>query len=193
MFLASRGRSEEAMRELTRARELEPLSPSVQSGIGRVLHFEGRYDEAIAAFTRILQTDPSYTPSRMDLALSLMAEGELDRAVVELDAVAATLGPLSSTLMLRAWCEAKSGRMDRARTTYGELEAQSREGKASGDELALLAILVGHESQAPALLEEACRRKAPLLTYVNVEPIIRHLLYHEACRPILRRYGLLIE
>ena len=53
MFLAGRGRSEEAMRELTRARELDPLSSSVQSGIGRVLHFEGRYDEAIAAFTRI--------------------------------------------------------------------------------------------------------------------------------------------
>jgi hypothetical protein len=79
----------------------------------------------------------------------LMAKGELDRAVVELDAVAATLGPLSSILMLRAWCDAKSGRMDRARTAYAELEAQSREGKASSDELALLVILVGHESRAP--------------------------------------------
>jgi hypothetical protein len=47
-------------------------------------------------------------------------------------------------------------------------------------------------AQAPALLEDACRRKAPLLTYVNVEPIIRHVLHHEACRPVLRRYGLLI-
>ena len=193
MFLAGRGRSEEAMRELTRARELDPLSPSVQSGIGRVLHFEGRYDEAIAAFTRILQTDPSFTPSRMDLSLSLMAKGELDRALVELDAVAATLGPLSSVLMLRAWCDAKAGRMDRARATYTELEEQSREGKASSDELALLAILVGHEARAPEMLEDACRRKAPLLTYVNVEPIIRHLLHHEPCRPVLRRYGLLIE
>lgn len=192
MFLAGRGRSEEAMRELTRARELDPLSSSVQSGIGRVLHFEGRYDEAIAAFTRILQTDPSFTPSRMDLSLSLMAKGELDRAVAELDAVAAKLGRLSSILMLRGWCEAKSGRMDQARTTYTELEAQSREGKASSDELALLALLVGHESRAPEMLEDACRRKAPLLTYVNVEPIIRHVLHHEACRPILQRYGLLI-
>ena len=118
MFLASRGQSEEAMRELTRARELDPLSPSVQSSIGRVLHFEGRYDEAVAAFTTILQTDPSFAPSRMDLSLSLMAKGELDRAMVELDAVAAQLGPLSSILMLKSWCDAKSGRMDRARTTY---------------------------------------------------------------------------
>ena len=193
MFLASRGRSEEAMRELTRARELDPLSPSVQSSIGRVLHFEGRYDEAVAAFTTILQTDPSFAPSRMDLSLSLMAKGELDRAMVELDAAAAQLGPLSSILMLKSWCDAKSGRMNRARTTYSELEAQNREGKASSDELAMLALLVGHESRAPEILEEACRRKAPLLTYVNVEPVIRHLLHHERCRPVLRRYGLLIE
>ncbi len=72
-------------------------------------------------------------------------------------------------------------------------KSQSRDGKASSDELALLALLVGHEAQAPEMLEDACRRKAPLLTYVNVEPIIRHLLHHEPCRPILRRYGLLIE
>ena len=95
--------------------------------------------------------------------------------------------------MLRAWCDAKRGRMDQARTAYAELEVQSRDGQASSDELALLALLVGHESQAPAILEDACRRKAPLLTYVNVEPVIRHLLLHEACRPILRRYRLLIE
>jgi hypothetical protein len=101
----------------------------------------------------------------MDLSLSLMAKGELDRAVVELDAVAAKLGRLSSILTLRTWCDAKSGRMERARTTYTGLEAQSREGKASSDELALLALLVGHESQPPEILEEACRRKAPLLTY----------------------------
>ena len=87
----------------------------------------------------------------------------------------------------------RSGRLDSARTTYSELEAQSREGKASSDELAMLALLVGHESRAPEILEEACRRKAPLLTYVNLEPVIRHLLYHEPCRPVLRRYGLLIE
>jgi len=193
MFLASRGRSDDAMRQLTRARELDPLSPSVQSSIGRVLHFAGRYDEAIAVFNKILQTDPSFTPSRMDLSLSLMAKGELDRAEGELDRLAATLGPLASILMLKAWCDAKRGRMDRARASYAELEAQSREGKASSDELALLAILVGHESRAPEILEEACRRKGPLLTYVNVEPLIRHLLHHKPCRPILRRYGLLIE
>jgi serine/threonine-protein kinase len=193
MFLASRRRSEEAMRELTRARELDPLSPSVQSSIGRVLHFEGRYDEAIAAFTRILQTDPSFTPSRMDLSLSLMAKGELDQASVELDAIETKLGRLSSIVMLKGWCEAKGGRMDQASATYSELVAQSREGKASSDELALLALLVGHEAQAPGFLDDACRRKAPLLTYVNVEPIIRHLLHHDTCRPVLRRYGLLIE
>ena len=83
----------------------------------------------------------------MDLSLSLMAKGELDQAVAELEVVEAKHGRLSSVLMLRAWCDVKSGRTDAARAIYTELEVQSREGKASSDELALLALLVGHEAR----------------------------------------------
>ena len=161
MLLGGRGRFVEGMRELKHARELDPLSPSVQSGIGRVLHFERRYDEAIALFTRILQTDPTVNTSRMDLSLSLMATGELDRALTELDTVASKLGRLSSVVMLRGWCDAKAGRLERARAAYAELDAQSREGKASGDELALLAIMVGEPERAPAFLETGVSGRRP--------------------------------
>ena len=126
---------------------------------------------SLAAFTTILQTDPLFAPSRMDLSLSLIAKGELDWAMVELDAAAAQLAPLSSILMLKSSCDAKSGRMNRARTTYSELEAQNREAKASSDELRCSRFSL-RRSRAPEILEEACRRKAPLLTYVNVDPVI---------------------
>jgi serine/threonine-protein kinase len=193
MFLATRGRLDEAMRQLTHARTLDPLSPAVQSSIGRILHFEGRFDAAIPVFEKILREDPSFNTSRMDLAVSLMAKGELDRALVELEIVASRLGRLNSIVTLTAWCHAKAGRLDQARADYAEFERLARAGTLSGDELALLAIMVGDETRAAAFLEDACQRRAPFLTLINVEPVFRPLLEHEGCRPILQRNGLLLE
>ena len=50
MFLASRCRFDDALAEMKRALELDPLSLIIQSGIGRILHFAGRLDEAIAQY-----------------------------------------------------------------------------------------------------------------------------------------------
>ena len=50
MFLASRARFDEALAEMNKALELDPLSLDIQTGIGRILHFAGRLDEAIAQY-----------------------------------------------------------------------------------------------------------------------------------------------
>ena len=49
MFLASRSRFDEALGQMKRALELDPLSLIIQSGIGRILHFAGRLDDAVDA------------------------------------------------------------------------------------------------------------------------------------------------
>src|SRR5204862_7771564 len=55
MFLACRGRPDDAMRQPTRAREPDPPSPCVHSSIGRLLHFEARYQPGDAGSNKNLQ------------------------------------------------------------------------------------------------------------------------------------------
>ena len=46
-YLRLMGRHEEAIAEITRARELDPLSPGVNATVGYVLSSARRYDQAI--------------------------------------------------------------------------------------------------------------------------------------------------
>ena len=75
IFLAARRGFDEAMAEMERARQLDPLSLVVQCGIGRIHHFAGRYAEAEAEFERLLKLDPSFVRARIDLTMTLIAAG----------------------------------------------------------------------------------------------------------------------
>ena len=80
MFLGSRGRFDEALQQMRRAEQLDPLSLVVASGIGRILHFAGRFDEAIAQFRHVIEMDPTFSRVWFDLGLTLTAMGAYDEA-----------------------------------------------------------------------------------------------------------------
>ena len=54
-FLVFRGRAEEAVAQLQREREQDPLSPVVIENTDEALMAEGRYDEAAATYKRLLE------------------------------------------------------------------------------------------------------------------------------------------
>lgn len=60
MFLASRGRSEEAIGEGRKALELDPLSLSAHFNMGWIYWFGGRQDDALEQVRRMLELEPNY-------------------------------------------------------------------------------------------------------------------------------------
>ena len=59
-YLRLMGRHEQAITEITRARELDPLSPGVNATVGYVLSSARRYDQAIEVLNRTVELDPNY-------------------------------------------------------------------------------------------------------------------------------------
>ena len=57
-YLRLMGRHEQAIAEISRARELDPLSPGVNATVGYVLSSARRYDQAITALKRTIDLDP---------------------------------------------------------------------------------------------------------------------------------------
>jgi TolB-like protein len=59
-YLSAMGRHQQAIREMERAQELDPLSVVVKSANGWVLLFAREYDKAIAQCQQVIEMDPSF-------------------------------------------------------------------------------------------------------------------------------------
>jgi eukaryotic-like serine/threonine-protein kinase len=190
MFLATRRRFDEALAEVARARALDPMSSAVQSAEGRILNFAGRYDDAVAVFRRILQVDPGFATTRMDLSDALMAQENWAEAHAEIDRTAAIIGETASIVFFRAYSAYRQGRHDEVRALQAIMETRYAQGTASIDELAIISLWLGDSDRAVQLLEEALRRRAPMLAYVDVELTSRALRDEPRCRALLRTHDL---
>jgi TolB-like protein/DNA-binding winged helix-turn-helix (wHTH) protein len=91
-FLMAMGRHDEAMAEMKKAQELDPLSPIIATFIGKALYFAGKNDESIAEYQKVLATDPAFPVARTFLIHSLEQGGHFDEAIAQRMIVAAQFG-----------------------------------------------------------------------------------------------------
>jgi tetratricopeptide (TPR) repeat protein len=190
MFLGSRGRFDEALAEMQRARELDPLSIVVQAGTGRILHFARRYDEALAIQRQALRMDPGFVSIRFDIGMTLIALGRYAEAEHEFSLAADATGIGTPAILVRAVVAHLEGRSAEALALYRELQDRQRSEGASLDELAFLAAMLGDLDAAYEWLKLACETHASMLAYVNVEPSLAVLREEPRCRGLLQSYGL---
>ena len=190
MFLASRGRFDEALHEMRRAQQLDPLSLVVATGIGRILHFAGRFDEALAQYRHAIQMDPTFGRVWFDLGLTLMAMRAYDEALQELKKVDTVLGE-PNALLLTSLCQGLAGHRDRTRAAIGRLEEYYRAGRIANDDMAMAYAVIGESKRASEFLQRACEERATALPYAAVEPVLEFLRVDSECRPVLERAGLI--
>lgn len=82
-FLSSRGRSDEALQQISLARELDPLSPLVADVAAKVFYHARQYDRAIAELRRATQLEPTMNSAYVGLGRVFSAMGRYDDAIAE--------------------------------------------------------------------------------------------------------------
>jgi serine/threonine-protein kinase len=192
LYLASRGRLDLAFEEMQRAREVDPLSSVVLSGLGRVHHFAGRYPQAIELFRQILKADPRFVGTHFDLAFTLLASGAVADAEAQLDRLAELAPHNSTVILLRAGTAVKAGRRAEAERVLVTLKSLYEAGTASAGDPAILSSWLGDDDEALRWLKMACEERGAALAFVEVEPLLRPLAQNPRCRELLRQYDLLI-
>ena len=78
------GRSEEALREIRRALELDPLSLPISTGLAEILYITGQYDESIAQSQRTLELQADFPWALETLGLAYAAKGRYAEAIQSL-------------------------------------------------------------------------------------------------------------
>jgi len=168
-YLMARGRTDEAVAALRRARELDPLSLVIAVDTGRAFYFGHRYPEARAECERALAVSPGFVPAIDCLAQVAIEEGRYDEAVAGYRDVSRLWGA-DSGLPGQTMALARAGRRAEAEALWARLGADGRPGSTALVPLAFVQASLGHKDEAFRLLEAARLQHSDKIAYLKTDP-----------------------
>lgn len=190
-LLSNLGHHDEAIREITRARELDPLSAPLVNAHAGILVRAGRPAEALPVLREQFSREPDSVSASLFLAQALMLQSRLAEAEETLRK-ALTRNRNSSTLTAQLTSiVGRQGRRPEATQLATSLEARWRAEQFYPYLLAQAHTGLDNENRVFEWLETAWSRRDPSLVILKVDPNMRVLQDHESYRSMLRRLRLL--
>jgi len=83
LLLVVKGDLDGAMETVSQAREMEPHSPLISAGVGRIHYYRNDYILAEAALMEAFELEPGFVPAHLALGLCYLVQERLDEAIVE--------------------------------------------------------------------------------------------------------------
>lgn len=188
--LAATGKTEEALRELRRSEEIDPLSAMVNVGVAWGLYVARDFQGASEQSWKVLAMEPKFGPAQYTLGLAYAQMGLTEDAIVELSNARTCAGDQPAVLAALAHVYACAGEPSEAARILGELENLSHRRYVSPYWLALVYTGMGDGGRALDLLMRAHDERDVWLTWLGVEPRFDALRGEPRFRELLQSVGL---
>ncbi|MBI1354850.1 MAG: protein kinase [Acidobacteria bacterium] len=189
MYLAFVMRIPEALEQIRRAHELDPLSPIISTAVGRILHFSRDYEAAMAQCRRTLELDPSFVQAAFDLLVSCGVVGLEDEARKMIDYIARMdPDPIRKSVMMARFYGV-TGDLEAARAERVKIEAMARDRVIPTSVFALVDIGIGEIDRAVELFFDSVERKDQLLLFLQCEPTYDPIRSHPRYAELMERIG----
>ena len=189
-YLAAMGRQGEALAEIRRAGETDPLSLIVAAGEGYISYYGRDFDATIRHSQKALEMDPSFVPSHWFLGWGYTQKGMFAQAIGAFQQAVALSGGASWALADLGHAYAMSGQTAQAREIIGQLEQKSRQQYVSPYEIALVYAGINEKEPALVWLRKAFEDRAWQLIFLRVEPKLDLLRADSRFTGLLRDVGL---
>jgi TolB-like protein/DNA-binding winged helix-turn-helix (wHTH) protein/Flp pilus assembly protein TadD len=184
------GRTDEALREIRAARQLDPLSLAINANECLVLGGARQFDAAIAQCRRTLELDPDFAIAHFRLGQVFMLKGDHHEAVPELRRAAQLSGDCPRAVSELALALALVGDKAQAAQLLASLQAAASRRFVGKFDLALIHAALGEDELALAGLEQAFDEHSPSLTLLDWSPAFARLRSHPRFVTLTRRVGL---
>lgn len=185
-YLVRTGQFRDAISQIERSVDLDPVSASTFHAEGFIYYFSRRYDDALAV-TKTVRGLKINLPDWDFLIGDIYAEKNMFA-----DSIAAFLrsgsGPYALGHLGNAY--ARAGRTDAARRTIARLQQQVRKDGVGRYEIALVYAGLGDKKEAFEWLEDAFHAHDAGLVYLKVDPCLEPLRSDPQFDDLLRRVGL---
>jgi TolB-like protein/DNA-binding winged helix-turn-helix (wHTH) protein/Flp pilus assembly protein TadD len=186
--LALLGKNEEAISEMRKAQNLDPLSLIINADLAELLLIARFPDESIAQSRKTIEMDSGFALAHNQLGQAYLAKNMFADAVSELQKAVQLSGGSAVSIANLARAYAASGRRDKAEELLNELKARSSGGYALSSELAGIYTALGDKTQAIAWIEKGYEDR--FNPSVLLRPSFDPLRSDTRFKDLVRRIGL---
>ncbi|HEX8881866.1 MAG TPA: tetratricopeptide repeat protein [Candidatus Acidoferrum sp.] len=152
--LALVGRNAEAITEMKKAQNLDPLSLIINADLAELLLIAHSYDESIEQSRKTIEMDPNFGLAHNQLAQAYLQKQNTGEAISELQKAIRLSGdsPTCTANLARAYT--KAGKRDEALNLLSDLKKGSNPAYSRATEIALVYAALGDKDQAMRWLEK---------------------------------------
>lgn len=170
LYLEFTGRAEDSIREIKRARDLDPLSMIINANVGLAYYCARQYDTAIDEYRRVLQLDPNFVPAHWWLGLAYAQKKMNEEALSE----ARNGAELVKTGLWReaylGYLSAMSGKKDEALQALQRLQQISHGQTANQFWVAFVYLGLGDKERAIQRLQVSIDEPNEVVMWLKVMP-----------------------
>jgi TolB-like protein/Tfp pilus assembly protein PilF len=188
-LLAVTGRYAEGIAEVTRARDLDPLSVPINAFVGLIYMKARKSREAVEAARKGVDLDPNNPFAHWILARALDAQNELSESVAESDKAARLSGGGQASTAQLGCAYARIGDTAKAHKIIDQLAELSRTKYVSPYDIAIIYTGLGEKDLALKWLEKAYEERAVRLLELP-DPAFDTLRSDPRFQDLVKRIGL---
>jgi serine/threonine protein kinase/tetratricopeptide (TPR) repeat protein len=190
-FLYPLGRVDEALSEMRRALELDPLDPFYNSLLGYLLHSKLQFELAVRQLRHAIELDPTFFFSHWFLGATYAHNGRMDEAIVEGEKANELSGGHALTMGALASHYGQAGRKAEARKILEELKARQRSSYVPSSALSWAHAGVGELDKSLEWISRGVEEHDPtVVTALKGSPVFGPLRSHPAYLAMLRKMNL---
>jgi TolB-like protein/DNA-binding winged helix-turn-helix (wHTH) protein/Tfp pilus assembly protein PilF len=168
--LAALGRGDQALAEIKRAREVDPLSLPISVVAGWILYVERDNDQAIDQFQRTLEMDSNFAIAHLYLGRAYVQKGNLAQAIVEAQTATRLSGSHPFYMAWLGYAYARAGNRNEALRILHQLKVISGKKYVASHDVAAIYVGLGEKSKAIAWLNKGYDEHSYTVLQLGVEP-----------------------
>src|SRR5580700_5271807 len=182
------GRYDEAIAEMRKAENLDPLSLIINADLAELLVLAHSNDESIRQSRKTIEMDPNFALAHNQLAQAYLQKQMYDEAVAELKTAVQLSGGSPAFIANLARAYVASGKRNEAVKLLGDLKKRSNPGYSNASEIAVIYASLGDTDQAVNWLEKGYEERfnPGVLLRPGFDPLRSDPRFEE----LMRRIGL---
>jgi serine/threonine protein kinase/tetratricopeptide (TPR) repeat protein len=189
-LLMAQGHSDRAQEEMTRAYQLDPLSPVLSLALGYRFYYARQYAQAIEQCQKVLSMDASFVPAHVYLGRSYQQKPSLPEALAEFKKALQISEGDTNELAALGQAYAVAHQESEARKILDQLKERSQQTYVQPMWIAVIHVGLGEKDQAFDWMQKAYDDRSAWLVYLKVDPLFDPVRNDPRFADLLRRVGL---